>query len=70
MTILVELLAPLALVWKRFAVVWITSAWLFHVGVLALMAILFPYQVTAIAFAPLVVLVSSRPNFNSVDNVG
>ena len=34
--------------WRR---VWAVSAWLFHVGVLALMAIGFPYQLSGIAFA-------------------
>lgn len=56
LTIAVELLAPLALIRSRFRVVWIASAWSFHVGVLALMAILFPYQLSAIAFAPLLLL--------------
>ena len=31
---------------------WVAAAWLFHVGVLALMAILFPYQLSGVAFAP------------------
>jgi hypothetical protein len=31
---------------------WVVAAWLFHVGVLALMAILFPYQLSGVAFAP------------------
>lgn len=49
----VELGAPLALLggwWRR---VWVGSAWLFHLAILALMAILFPYQLSGIAFASL-----------------
>jgi hypothetical protein len=50
-SMLVELGAPLALLnaWARR--VWVVAAWLFHVGVLALMAILFIYPLTGIAFA-------------------
>ena len=47
-----ELLAPLALLGRRAAAVWCISAWLFHAGVLALMAIAFPYPLSAVAFAP------------------
>jgi hypothetical protein len=47
-----ELLAPLALLGRRPAAVWCVSAWLFHAGVLALMAIAFPYPLSAVAFAP------------------
>ena len=46
-----ELGAPLALVSPRFAVVFCAAAWLFHLGVLAVMAILFPYPLLGIAFA-------------------
>lgn len=52
-TTAVELGAPLALAGRRGAVVWSAAAWLFHVGVLALMAIGFPYQLAGVAFAPL-----------------
>lgn len=47
----VELGAPLALVWRRARVVWVVAAWVFHLGVLALMAILFIYPLTGVAFA-------------------
>lgn len=43
----------LALVGKRFAVAWITLAWAFHVGVLLLMWIVFPYPLLGFAFLPL-----------------
>jgi hypothetical protein len=46
-----ELLAPLALVGTRVAAVWCVCAWSFHVGVLALMAIAFPYPLSGCAFA-------------------
>lgn len=48
----VELGAPLALTGGRRRTAWVVGAWLFHVGVLALMAISFPYQLTGVAFAP------------------
>jgi len=45
-----ELLAPLALLGTRCAAVWCVCAWLFHAGVLALMAIAFPYPLSGVAF--------------------
>lgn len=47
-----ELGAPIALLGRRIARVWVAGAWAFHVGVAALMAIIFPYQLTLIAFLP------------------
>lgn len=47
-----ELLAPLALLGTRAAVIWCSCAWLFHVGVLLLMAIVFPYPLSGCAFLP------------------
>ncbi|MGK3995905.1 hypothetical protein [Sorangium sp. So ce1024] len=46
-----ELGAPLALFSRRVAVVFCAAAWLFHLGVLLTMAILFPYPLLGIAFA-------------------
>ena len=46
-----ELLAPLALLGVRVAAIWCVCAWSFHVGVLALMAIAFPYPLSGCAFA-------------------
>jgi vitamin K-dependent gamma-carboxylase-like protein len=48
-----ELLAPLALLGTRVALVWCACAWSFHAGVLALMAIAFPYPLSGCAFLPL-----------------
>jgi vitamin K-dependent gamma-carboxylase-like protein len=45
-----ELLAPLALIGTRWAAVWSVCAWSFHAGVLALMAIAFPYPLSGCAF--------------------
>jgi hypothetical protein len=45
-----ELAAPLALLNVRAAAVWCIAAWLFHAGVLALMAIAFPYPLSGCAF--------------------
>jgi hypothetical protein len=52
-TLAVELGAPIALVGGRIAMVWAVMAWGFHVGVVLLMAIVFPYPLIGIAFAPL-----------------
>ena len=52
-TVVVEILAPVALVggwWRRG---WVITAWAFHVGILALMAIVFPYHLLGVAYAPL-----------------
>lgn len=50
LTLIVELGAPIALVRGRVRHAWLIAAWLFHVGVLALMAITFPYQLSGIAY--------------------
>jgi hypothetical protein len=47
----VELGAPLALIGSRIARVWVMAAVLFHLGVLAVMAILFPYVCFGFGFA-------------------
>jgi hypothetical protein len=47
----VELCAPLALLGRRSARVWVLAAWVFHLGVAATMWILFPYPLVAFAFA-------------------
>lgn len=52
LSLIVELGAPLALVQKQLTRAWVAAAWLFHVGVVALMAIFFPYPVIGVAFAP------------------
>jgi hypothetical protein len=51
LTIAVELGAPLALIPGRIRYVWVAIAWSFHVGVLVLMWISFPYQLTGVAYA-------------------
>jgi len=50
MTMLVELGAPAALLRRRIATAWVLMAWGFHVSVLALMSISFPYQLCGVAF--------------------
>lgn len=52
LTLIIELAAPVALLRGRIARLWAYAIWSFHVGVLAMMWILFPYQLTFIAFAP------------------
>lgn len=53
MTIALELGAPIALLGGRFARYWGLGAWGFHVGVILLMNIWFPYPVFGFAFVPL-----------------
>jgi Vitamin K-dependent gamma-carboxylase len=48
-----EVMAPLALIGRRAALVWTAGVWLFHAGVLLTMAIVFPFPLLGIAFAPL-----------------
>jgi hypothetical protein len=56
-TVVIELAAPVVMLRGRYAGVvraaWAASAWAFHVGILVLMAISFPYPLTFIAYAPL-----------------
>jgi hypothetical protein len=49
-SVFVELGAPVVLLGGRWKTAWVGAAWGFHVGVLALMAILFPYPISGIAF--------------------
>lgn len=56
-----ELGAPLALLGTRAALVWCACAWSFHAGVLALMAIAFPYPLSGCAFLPLFPLERALP---------
>ncbi len=51
LTLVVELGAPLALLGRRWAYTWVALAWCFHLAVLALMAVLFPYPLVGVAFA-------------------
>ena len=53
MTLAVELGAPIALLGGKIAALWALGAWGFHIGVIALMAIVFPYPLSGIAYAPL-----------------
>jgi hypothetical protein len=49
-SLLLELGAPLALLHERLARAWVYGVFGFHVGVLALMAIGFPYQLSFVAY--------------------
>jgi hypothetical protein len=49
-TMVIELGAPLALLGRRVRTAWAVGAWGFHVGIVVLMAISFPYQVAGIAY--------------------
>ncbi len=50
----VELLAPVALLGGRWRLGWVLCAMGFHLGVLVIMGILFPYQLLGVAFASFV----------------
>ena len=51
-TLVVELGAPVALLGRRWRTGWVAAAWLFHLGIAALMWITFPYPLSGVAFAP------------------
>ncbi|HLV20600.1 MAG TPA: HTTM domain-containing protein [Polyangiaceae bacterium] len=51
-SLLLELGAPLALLGRTAARIWALGVWAFHVGVLLLMAIAFPYPLSFVAFVP------------------
>lgn len=53
LSVVLELGAPLALLHRRLAWVWAIGMWSFHVGVLLIMAIMFAYPLSGVAFAPL-----------------
>lgn len=52
LTLVLELGAPLALAHRRLGHVWSVLAWGFHVGVVLLMNIWFPYPLAGMAFLP------------------
>lgn len=52
-SVCVELGAPVALLRGRIRRAWVLAAWGFHLGVLALMAILFAYPLSGVAYASL-----------------
>jgi hypothetical protein len=54
LTVIVELGAPIALLGGRCRTAWIGAVWLFHLGIVATMAILFPYPLSGIAFVSMV----------------
>lgn len=51
-TLAVELGAWVVLLGRGWRTAWVAAAWAFHVGVLALMAIVFAYPLSGVAFAP------------------
>jgi hypothetical protein len=59
-TLLVELGAPVALASPRLARTWSVAAWLFHVGILATMAIGFFYPLSGVAFVSLLDVTKSK----------
>ena len=61
-TLVVELGAWVALLGGRWRTAWVVTAWIFHAGVLALMAIVFAYPLSGVAFAPFFRLERLRPS--------
>jgi hypothetical protein len=53
LTLVLELGAPLALLGRRIAIAWALGAWTFHVGVVLMMNIWFPYPLFGFAYLPL-----------------
>lgn len=51
-SLLIELGAPLALLHPRLGRLWSVGAWSFHAGVVVLMAIVFHYPLSGVAYAP------------------
>ena len=50
--LVIELGAPLAVLVHRWGRAWVVLAWCFHVAVLGIMSILFPYQLLGVALLP------------------
>ncbi len=50
--VLIELLAPFALLGGRIRTAWVIGAWILHAGVLAFMFVAFAYPLLVVAFAP------------------
>ncbi len=59
-TLLLELGAPLVLLHRRFVVPWVAGVWLMHASIAATMAVVFPYPLVLVAFAPFFRLERSR----------
>ena len=51
-SLVIELGAPLALIRRWAGRLWVAGVWLFHLGILFLMAIVFPYQLVGVGLAP------------------
>jgi hypothetical protein len=51
LSLLLELGAPLALLHRRVGYAWVLGIWGFHLGVVLVMAIAFPYPLSGVAFA-------------------
>ena len=71
---MIELGAPVALASRRAAISWSVAAWFFHLGVLVLMSVAFPYQLLGIAYLPVVLSASDHTriwagSFSAVDKI-
>lgn len=59
-TVAIELGAWVALLTRRFTVMWVIAAWLMHIGIAATMLIVFPMPVFGVAFASFFVFLQPR----------
>jgi hypothetical protein len=69
-SLVLELGAPMALLHMRMARLWVVGVWGFHVGVVALMAIAFPYPLSVIAYASLFPLERLAPRLRRLAQRG
>jgi hypothetical protein len=67
LTLLIELGAPLALLGRRVARAWVVSAWGLHVAVLVAMSVAFPYQLTGIPLAAVLLAVRGQSGASTGD---
>lgn len=51
-TVVIELVAPVALLGGKWRTTWVAAAWAMHAGILVFMSVGFPYPLFLVAFAP------------------
>ena len=69
-SVAIELAAPLALLGGRWRNGWVVAAWMMHVGIAALMLVVFPYPLFVVAFLPFFELERVVPGLARVRVVG
>ena len=69
-SVAIELAAPVALLGGRWRNGWVVAAWMMHVGIAALMLVVFPYPLFLVAFLPFFELERVVPGLARVRVVG